>query len=240
MNFRDAIKTAAGAARANLLPGVLLQALLIVFLSAYVAHEGTRAFLREVADFKEEAGYAFAFVSYVIACAVLPEVLRVAFFQGGRVTRRNIWNFATAAPIWGAMGGVVDAFYRLQQSWFGAEPTFSTILLKVLIDQFVFSPFFAQPLIVSWFFLRDRGFRRDAWRQIFRPAFVWEHIFPVQVAAWMVWIPAVSLVYFMPPLLQIPVAVSIQVFWILIFTTVGERLHARDVARGRGRLTADL
>lgn len=230
MKFREALRSAVSAARANFLPGMLLQCLMVIFFSAYVAHEGTRAFLAEVATFKQETGYLFAFVSYVFASALLPEVLRVAFFQGGRVGRGNVWSFLTAAPLWGTMGIVVDAFYRMQAVWFGAEADVWTVVFKVLVDQFLYSPFFATPVIVAYFYARDRGFRRAAWERIFSRRFVFEHVFPTQVAGWLVWIPGVFLIYAMPSLLQIPVAVLIQTFWILIFTTLGERLRRREVS----------
>ena len=63
---------------------------------------------------------------------------------------------------------------------------------------------------------------------IFRADFAFEKVFPVAVAGWCVWIPGVLLVYSMPPLLQIPVAVFIQVFWVLLFTTVEESLRKKS------------
>jgi len=135
VKFRLALRAAGAAARANLLPGLLLQCLMLVFLSLYVSHEGTRAVLAEVARVKGEVGYWFALVSYIIAAALLPEALKVAFFQGGRVTRENARSLAAAVPIWGTMGVLVDLFYRLQVVWFGAGSDFLTITKKVVVDQ---------------------------------------------------------------------------------------------------------
>jgi len=228
MRLRSALQTALTAARANILPGALLQALMLVFLSAYIAHEGTRKFLLEVAQVKSQAGFLFAFVSYIVAGALLPELLRVAFFQSGRIRRRNVWLFVTAAPLWGVMGVMVDAFYRLQGYVFGAGTDLWTIICKVLVDQLGFSPFLGVPMVTAWFLWRDAGFRQSAWKQIFSASFVWDRVFPVQVAGWLVWVPGVTLVYLMPALLQIPVAVLIQCFWVMILTTVGERLSGKN------------
>lgn len=223
MRLRRALDLAAKAAGENLLPGLLLQAVFVGFLAAYVWHEETRAALGAVARFKEATGFGFAFVSYVIAAAVLPEVLRVVFFQSGRVRRANLWNALTAAPFWGCMGVVVDAFYRLQGVWFGTDSSWQTLLAKVAVDQLLYSPFFGAPLMVAYFIWRDDGFRARAWGEIFSWNFIVERVFPVQVAGWMIWIPGVTLVYFMPGALQLPVAVMIQCFWILVFTTVQAR-----------------
>lgn len=217
MKFRAALRIAAQGARANLLPGLLLQCLMVVFLALYVMHEGTRQFLSQVANIKQEAGYAFAFASYVLSAALLPEILRIGFFQEGRPMWRNLRNFLTAAPAWGLMGILVDAFYRTQVIWFGAGHDFQTILFKVVVDQFLFSPFVSNPLMVGYFAWRDSGFHRRAARGIFRRGFFLDRVFPVQVAGWCIWIPGVTVVYFMPSELQIPVASLIQSFWVLVF-----------------------
>ncbi len=224
MRSRAVLRTIAAAVRANLLPGLLLQGLMAAFLFAYFTHEGTRNFLSEVATVKQEAGLAFAFFSYVVAAAVLPELLRIVFFQSGRPTRRNLRSFLAAAPAWGLMGIVVDIFYRYQAMWFGDGATLASVVPKVLVDQFLFSPFFSNPVLIGYFTLAAGGFGRSAWKQVFRAGFIVEKVVPVIVAGWMIWIPGVSVVYSMPQLLQIPVAVIIQCFWVLVFTTIGERL----------------
>jgi hypothetical protein len=217
MKFRTALRIAAQGAKANLLPGLLLQCLMVVFLALYVMHEGTREVLSQVANIKQEAGYTFALFSYIFSAALLPEILRIGFFQEGRPLWRNLWNFLTAAPAWGLMGMLVDAFYRAQVMWFGPGHDFQTILCKVLVDQFLFSPFFSNPVMVGYFAWRDAGFRRQAARQIFRRGFFLDRVFPVQVAGWCIWIPGVTVVYFMPSELQLPVASLIQCFWVLVF-----------------------
>ena len=220
MTPRAALIIARRAIRANLLPGLLLQAVMGGVLSLYLLHDGTRQFLVRVAEVKYETGYWFAFVSYLISAALLPEILRVVFFQGGKATRSNLWNFLTAAPFWGLMGMLVDLFYRGQALWFGVGHDGLTILIKVLVDQFLFSPFLSSPLSVGYFSWRDLHFSVPAARSIFRPGFYFDRIFPVQVAGWCIWIPGVCLVYFMPSELQIPVATLLQSFWVLVFLLV--------------------
>lgn len=220
MRFRNALRIAAQGARANLLPGLLLQSLMLVFLALYVMHEGTRAFFAQVADFKKEAGYGFAFCAYMISAAFLPEILRIAFFQAGRPHWHNLRNFLTAAPAWGLMGMLVDAFYRLQVLWFGTGGDWRTIVTKMAVDQFVFSVFISNPLMVGYFAWRDAGFRPRAAKEIFRRGFFLDRVFPVQVAGWCIWIPGVCLVYFMPSNLQLFVASLIQAFWVLVFLFV--------------------
>jgi hypothetical protein len=223
MNFRTALRTTLSAVKANLLPGLLLQALMLVFFAAYVSHEGTRQFLAQVADFKEQAGYAFAFVSYILSAALLPEVLKIGFFQECRIKRENIYNFLTGAPVWGCMGIIVDAFYRGQGLLFGTGNDWLTIALKLCVDQFVFSPFFSVPFVVGYFRWRDARFSRPAFRAVFTREFLTEYFLPAQVAGWCIWIPGVCLIYFMPSALQLPMAALIQAFWVLVLTFVNQR-----------------
>jgi hypothetical protein len=199
---------------------------MLVFLGLYLWNEPTRRFLGQVARIKIEWGYGFAVISYIIAAALMPEILRIVFFQRGRPQWRNITNFLGAAPMWALIGVTVDMLYRGQAIWFGGGSDFRTIVCKLLIDQFLYSPFFSVPVIVSWLYWRDAGYRLAAAREIFTTDFVFEHIFPIIVAGWCVWIPGVSLVYFMPSPLQLPTAVTIQVFWVLIIATLSERKAA--------------
>ena len=224
MNSRAALKMITSAIRANLLPGILLQCLMGIFLFAYATHDGTRKVLALVAEVKHQAGFSFAFFTYVIAAAFLPEALRIVFFQAGKPTVRNLTLFLTSAPAWGLMGVTVDIFYHFQAGWFGDTNSLASIVPKVIVDQVLFSPLFSSPLLVGYFTLRDGGFRSDAWQQVFCRGFYWEKVLPVQVAGWIIWIPGTSLVYSMPQLLQIPIAVVLMSFWVLIFTTLGERL----------------
>lgn len=208
------------AAKANLLPGLTLQVCMVLFLGTYLYHEGTRLLFSDVAALKQQSGYLFAIVSYILAASILPEIFRVVFFQGGRVTGRNLTNALSSAPLWGTLGLAVDAFYRLQSILFGAGNSWDVILPKVLLDQLVFSPFFGTPFIVLYLRWRDHRFQFSSLKTCFRWSYYLDAIFPVQVAGWCIWIPAVCLVYFMPPALQIPVAVLIQCFWALIVTSL--------------------
>lgn len=220
MSLRHALQIAVRAIRTNFLPGLLLQALMLVFLALYVAHEGTRAFLMQVANIKQEVGYLFTFCAYVLAAALLPELLRIAFFQGGKYLRKNLVNFLKAAPAWGVMGIIVDWLYRTQIVWFGDTNNWQTVLTKVVVDQFLFSPLLLNPFLVAYFFLVNHKFRPAAFREVVRPRFYGEHIFPVVLTGCLIWLPGLCVIYSMPAALQIPVAVIVQCFWALVFTFV--------------------
>jgi hypothetical protein len=221
MLFRHAISEGLLAAKKNLLPGLLVQVLMVVFLVLYIFHEGTRSVLSRLATAKQEAGFAFAFVGYMLAAALLPELLKIAFFQNFRPRSINLRNFLIAAPFWGVFGVIVDLLYRAQDRWFGTNADLATILPKVLVDQFLYSPLIGTPLAILYFAWAEQGFRMKGIRAVLPDLPL--RVFGIQCAAWIIWIPGVTLIYAMPSLLQIPIAILITSFWILIFTTVRER-----------------
>ena len=222
MTFRSAFSKGVQAARINLFPGLLLQAVMVCFIALYLFHDGTREFLAKVGTVREEMGYGFAVVSYIFSGTLLPEAMRVVFFQKGKPKLHNIWRIASLAPLWALLGVSVDYFYRLQGAWFGFGNTWDVVFMKVLVDQLIFSPLIVNPVVVAYLALHKEGFRRAALRTIFSWDFLNEKMIPTQIAVWCVWLPGVSLVYSMPPLLQLPVAVLIQCFWVLILTTINE------------------
>jgi hypothetical protein len=223
LNLRIAFQTGLRAARANLLPGLLLQALMLCFLATYLLHDGTYAFLTRVGEVRQELSYGFSLATYIVSGALFPELLRIVFFQKGLLLRANFWNFLTAAPLWAGLGMLVDFFYRCQNEWFGTGNAWQIIAAKVLVDQFLYSPFLANPITNAYLAFRSSGLNAATAREVFSWNFFVEKMVPTQIAGWAVWIPGVCLVYFMPPLLQLPTAVLIQCFWVLLLTTLHER-----------------
>lgn len=223
MNLREAFATGLRAARVNLLPGIFLQSLMAGFIAAYLFHDGTAVFLARVGEIKQELGYGFAFVAYMVSGALLPEMLKIVFFQRGRPGISNLWNFATAGPFLGFMGMTVDFFYRCQNLWFGSGNDWQTLLIKVLVDQILYSPFIGNLWSTAFFTLQAGRFSRETVTSIFTVDFLTEKVLPVQIAGWGFWFPAVACIYFMPPQLQIPFAVLVQTFWVLLLTTITAR-----------------
>ena len=223
MTLRHALLVGVRAAKANFLPGVLLQGIMACVLSLYLFHDGSRAFFRLVGESRQELGVVFAMVSYTFSGALLPEIMRALLFQRGRVDAGNLQRFVTLAPLWIFMATAVDHFYTAQNEWFGFGNGFSTVATKVLVDQLLYSPLFATPVIAGYFAIRAGGFQKAAIASVFRLQFLTETLLPVQLASWMIWFPGVTFVYIMPPPLQIPFAVLVHTFWVLILTTISER-----------------
>ncbi|OYV03902.1 MAG: hypothetical protein CFE26_19720, partial [Verrucomicrobiales bacterium VVV1] len=142
--YREAPWTAGiQAARANVVPGLIVQALMLTVLLAYYFYPPTRTWLDQLATVKSRWGYGYTALSSMVAGALIPELLRILVFQRATVKRENLSNLLFALPFWCFMGVVVDFFYRRQAGWFGEEATLAVVAKKVLVDQFLYSPLFS-------------------------------------------------------------------------------------------------
>lgn len=210
------------AARANVVPGLLVQGAMLGVALAYWFYPPTTDFLNHLAGWKARWGYGYSALTAMVAGALVPELLRIAVFQRGRADRRNLANLRFTIPFWAAMGAVVDGFYRMQSHWFGAEADVSIVLRKVIVDQFVYNPLFAAPITAMMYDWKNLGYPRNIGRFLsagyYRAAVV-----PTLFATWGVWIPLVSIIYSLPPLLQIPLFGLALSLWVMLYTWMSEK-----------------
>lgn len=211
------------AARANLVPGLLVQAGMIALVLAYYFHGPTRDWLAELAGFKARWGYGFSFVASAIAGGVLPELLTLAVFQRGRLRRENAENLLFGMLFWGTQGMIVDGFYRAQACWFGSHADVATVLKKMLVDQFLYNPIFAAPFGLTMYEWKNRRYRLAGMSWVLTADFYKTRTLPALVATWGVWIPLVSMVYSLPSLLQIPLFNLALTFWVILFTWINRQ-----------------
>jgi len=213
------------AARANLIPGLIIQAMMVALVLAYYFFPPSRAFFQTLAVAKGQWGYAFSFASAVIAGAVLPVIFKITVLQRGRVTRADFADLLFLAIFWGVDGVVLDSFYRFQSIIFGAHADFSTVSKKVLVDQFIYNPVFAAPYTVICYELKHQGYRWSRSRHVFTAGFYRERTIPCLCATWTIWIPVTSAIYSLPSLLQIPLFALALTFWVLMLAYITTRPH---------------
>ncbi len=206
------------AARANLVPALFIQALMLALLIAYSVSPPAHAALDALAVYKARCGFAFVLVASVLAGAVLPELFVVAFFQRWRLTKRNLRNLLFTIPIWAIDGSLVDLLYRSEAAWLGNVVTLPVVLAKVCVDQFGYNPFFAAPFGVLTYEWKNSGFTWDSLGRAFRWQHYREKIVPTLCATWAVWIPMMAIIYSLPLPLQFPLFSLALVFWVLLLT----------------------
>lgn len=215
------------AARANLVPALVIQAAVVSVVLAYYFWGPARAWLTRLAEFKSEGGYVFSLVSGALAGGLLPELLTVAVFQRWRVKRENLGNLAFGVCFWGLMALFVDVFYRVQAMVFGSGVDLATVLKKAVVDQFVFTPFVTIPLTVVVFEWRHAGYRPGGVVVALGRGFYRRKVLPTVVSGIGFWLPVVLLVYSLPLPLQFPLFTLSLTLWVMIFTWIS---HAHKAA----------
>jgi hypothetical protein len=216
------------AARANLIPGLIIQALMIAMVLAYYFFPPSRSCFEFLAVAKGQWGYGFSFASAVIAGAVLPVIFKITILQHGRVTRADFEDLLFLAVFWGLDGVVLDGFYRLQALVFGAHADFPTVAKKVLVDQFIYNPAFAAPYTVICYEIKRQRYRWGRSRHVFTGDFYRTRTIPTLCATWTIWIPVTSAIYALPSLLQIPLFALALTFWVLMLAYITSRPHTAE------------
>ncbi len=216
------------ALRTNLVPGLILQTLMLVLGAAYLWHPATRHFFGELSELKSRWGLLFSFAGTSLASTLLPEILGLLLphaAQGRNGGPGLAPRLLFGLIFWGLIGMQVDLFYRLQFHLFGPSDHISTIATKVLVDAFVYCPLLAIPQAVCIFLWRDHNFTHRGFHGWTPLRFYALKIFPVLMANWMVWIPLICIIYSLPPALGIPFFIIAQSFWVMVFTTLSAGRH---------------
>lgn len=210
------------AAKANFLPALVVQFSMLFLLIAYHQHEGMRHALDQLASIKERSGYVFVCITAMVAAAIIPELLRVIFFQRGRLHHQNFTNLIFTLPFWAFMAITVDLFYEAQAMLFGQSIDLRTIAIKVVVDQFAYAAMFASPLTCVLYDWKHNHYSLKGMSRILSLDYYRNTIFPVLFANWCVWIPMICIIYCLPLPLQFPLFSLALSMWVLIYTFISE------------------
>ncbi|GAA5484275.1 hypothetical protein Hsar01_03517 [Haloferula sargassicola] len=211
-------KAGVRAARANLVPGLVVQLTMVGLLVSYDVYPTFREALGHLAETKVRWGWIYSGLSGAVAGGVLPELLRIFVFQKGRLRRSNLSELGFAIPFWAVMGIAVDFFYRGQALMFGDEAKPSVVIPQVLVDQFLFTPFYANPVTVWLYGWKNRGYRWP--ERAFTLGFFREKMLPALIANWGVWIPIVCVIYTLPEPVQIPMFSLALSMWVMLYSWI--------------------
>ncbi len=209
-SMRDNIKNAL---RKNIIPGIFLWVIATGLLISYYLYPSSRPVFEVFGELKTRYGFLYSAVSTSVFGGIIPYSFLV-------LTRR-VKGFKFSILLfyiifWAIKGLEVDALYRFQSFLFGNEARLSVIVSKTAVDQFIYSALWAAPSITLGFMWMETGFRFKLFKNQLTKA-LWAKTMPtIIISNWIVWIPAVSIVYALPAALQIPVSNLVLCFWVLI------------------------
>jgi hypothetical protein len=171
---------------------------------------------------KHDYGFAYAFIATALFGGLIP-FLYLLFTNRLDKNRSYFILLVFYLIFWGLKGVEVDFFYQLQGDWFGYENNLKTILLKTAVDQFFYSTFWAAPSITIVYLWVECGYDFRTWINAMDRNFFSVKIPTVILSNWMVWFPAVSIVYSMPQDLQIPLFNLVLCFWVLLLAVLNKK-----------------
>ncbi len=202
------------AAYRNRWPGLVMWIFGLAILGGYFLVPTIHEALNTIGHFKSQLGWKFSLVSTAVFGGLIPALV-------ARVTRvdttKGTWGFVIASTLlWAYKGVETDWFYQFQAWLFGASTTLQTIVAKTVCDQFVMVPLVGLVNVVLFYRWRDCGYSFRRLRSTLGKNWYGRHVLPVLIANWVVWIPAVAMIYSLPTALQLPVQNLILCFWVLI------------------------
>lgn len=215
-HLKEVVRLGWGGAKSNFLPGAVLWIVGLALVVAYYHVEAIAAVLNRLGDFKLRYSPWFAIISTALFGSLIPWIVQRVFVKSddGQPFRQ----VPLLMIYWGISGWEIDWLYRIQSMIFGDGVGVETIVKKTLVDQFIWVPFFAVPQTVLGYLLIEKECSlKEVKAALKRKPFL-ERVIPLMIATWVVWIPAVSLVYLFPLPLQLPLMNIILALWCLILT----------------------
>lgn len=211
-------------ARANLGPGLLLQAAALAIVLAYYYHAPTRAVFGQLVAFRARAGLVFGMITTGFFGGVLPFL----YLHSNPETRPHHGRREgiTLIAFWAYKGLEFEILYRVLAHVVGTGHDVATIATKTFMDQFVYSPAFAIPntvLVYQWCAV---GFSTATVVADFRtPGWYRRTVLPTLIANLGVWLPAVAIIYALPTPLQLPLQNLVLCFFTLLLAHLNRRRH---------------
>lgn len=225
--------TAKLALKVNWIPALVLNAIAFFILILFFSVQNVNDFFTSIAELKDRVGLPFGIVSTSIAAGVIPSIFMAIrnakstqqLRQSGqpippRVPRLE-YEAAFLILFWGYRGLEADLFYRLQAIIVGSSGSAGEVVLKVMIDMFVYNPCWAAQQVLVMYFWKDANFTIKPAYDKFMSREYWVFILPsTLLTTWIVWTPACGIIYCLPAGLQLIMMNIVCCFWSILLQIV--------------------
>ncbi len=211
-------------ARANFIPGLILQGIAALFVWAYYQSDAFNELLQQVVVIQEREGILFSMLTRMVFNGIVPAVF--CWLVPGLQVHRPWVAMLFGMAWWAFIGLTTHLFYALQAWLWGAEAGLTTILLKTATEMLLFSPIFAAPLISLAFFWQDQNYSFHATHLQLGPGWYRRIVMPNLIPGWAFWTPGVMILYSLPTALQMPMSSLLGCFWALMCLQIARRIPA--------------
>lgn len=225
--FGSSVRAGMRAARQSIKPAVFVWVLMACVATLYYAVPASQGFFSALNALQARMGLAFPFFGMGLSVGLMAEAVKVGMSREKRWTRTNTANAAFNLVMFGVLGVLQNYFYLLQVKMFGTGASLQVLLPKVIVDQFVWTVFLANPYQTILYLWKNQGF---SWSKVvakmspFKP-FWGTQVLPVLIANWAFWIPMVAIIYCFPDELQLPLVMLAVTIWVLLLTFLTSANH---------------
>jgi len=204
----------------NLLPAIFLQVMAITLLLAYLYLDSAQTYFIKLGELKREYGMLYSAIATSFFGGVLPTLYRRLY---GHINNLFLYRLLFIALLWALIGCYVDLLYQYQVTLFGAGNDINTILQKVAFDQFIATALVSCPVITICYLWHDHNFNWKKTRLAIGKPFITVHLPVTLITNWLIWIPAVSIIYAFPLEMQMPLFNLVLCFFSLMVASLDRK-----------------
>ena len=205
--------------------GLSLQLVALGIVLGYYLVPDIRAMLDLVGELKASHGYGYSALATALFGGIVPYGVLLATRRVS--SNRLLAELAFYVGFWVWKGVEVDALYRAQGWLFGNTAAVGVVAAKVAVDQFIYNPLWAAPTQAVCYLWKDAGFSVVRLRERLRQEPLWRRVVVVLASTWVVWIPAVAIIYALPAPLQVPLFNLVLCFWSVLLAFISSRQAER-------------
>lgn len=212
----------------NLKAGLALWSLAVFILIGYHHIPFIQQILVQLAQAKSRYGLLFSAIFGGFVGGILPGLILMVQKQIPKGQRLRVLLFFALFWIYRSME--VDLLYRLQAHLFGNDADVQTIIRKVTFDMLGYAPLWGLPTVAIAYLWKDNRFSFRQTRESLNREFIGIKMPAMLVSNWLIWIPAVSVIYSLPLMLQLPIQSIILCFFVMIINALSEKAQQDDIA----------
>ncbi len=214
---------------------LILQACAGLLVVGYYTVGPIRETAHWMLGWKESGGLLFVAAATVFSGAVFPEGLKALLRpRGYRPLDAVGWLHLGA--LMALLGIAVDAFYRLQGHWFGEADGATVVVLKMLVDQLVYAPFFALPVVLVWFEWKENGYDLRSTAASVRPSLFRHRLPRLYLPNLLFWVPSLVALYALPGDLQFLLFIFINAAWCLLMVLIASEVSVHEDDAGAAQV----